>query len=1743
MIYLFSNKKELTKIIPRGNLIGAIQELEINGLYLAEVEVPLFFKTEQGQVYNHKKSFDSAAFFGFFDLKKNFQLYKIHTRKVDGRTLTVSGVHLFFDEAKAMTVIRDKRLVSVDAKAATDAAFSGTGWIVKETDVTSLKSLDFYYETPQDARKRIIELWNIEFDYDFGFDGRKITSKNMYIKKKLGQWTGDRYAYGTNILSIVQEQDEAEVFTAAIGRGKADDTNSALNSKVLFDELAWSKDGYTKPVGQDYIEIVSATQQYGYYDAAGNVKPRIALVDFDDEQDQQVLADKTYEWLKQNCVPKVSYETTVAKSGDYYLGDEIGIIYKDIDIVKKARVEKIRVNLLNPKLSELGLGDYSFFKQDRFKKNVKNDIATVKKDTLTGLQKLRQDFSDNFDAQKQEIDAQIQQVEINAQAQVTAAETRMHGEIDTAKSTLSTDITASYNNAVTTAESKAKEMDAVISGELTSAKSQLNTSITNSYNNAVSSAQTKVSEAEARLNTAINNQKAALTTDINNSYTKAVTDAETKAKALDAVVSQQITDTKNTLSTDINTAYTNAVSAAEAKAKALDASITQTVTANKQAADSALGTLNTALSSTNSKVGTIEQNVTAAQNNITTLTNTTNSQQTAINQAKQDISGLTTTVGGHTSKISDMDGKIALTATKTEVQSAVDGIVFGGVNLIRNSNYEYPKPTREYLQTVDLAPIFESYSLTQKYSLSMDIKSPIAGIIQVYMQNGSGTKYSFVSQTVQVTTEWQRFKFEGLSPVLSKATETKAILSFYGTYDSGRFPIVRNIQLEIGTKATPYDISPLDRDALISQNSAAIVVANNEITKRVTKTEYDTRTGQIEQTANTAKSTADTNSQTITTVKGNVDSLTQWRADKGTAIDQTIDAVSTKAWLTDISPIDGRLQTAEANITTNANEILKRVTKTVYDADTQRIEGTANTAKSTADSNTTAITTVSGKVGALEQWRTDKGSQIDQTINAVTTKVWTNDIDAVKTGTTNLVDNNSIVTGIGTTKEMDILGWAKAILPKTWVQIKIKPSTTYTVSYDVQLTSKPSSPLRANQQYGHTLFYSPTAGFTVMAQMTKAAYESMPVGSTIKVVGTFTTPASIASDTYILAYTAFHIKTNADGTTTNEFATMKYKNFMLVEGNKVGSYQPAPEDAENKIAEIKVTADGALTKATNIGNDYVKQSAVLVQPDGVLIGSKKVSGTEIASAISVTPSNVDIITKVMRVTGDMVVAGDIKSLSLSAVNADIANLRASILTADSVTATALKADTALITKLNTNALLTNYLTADTAMINSIKTNAITAVRADVAWLKANVITADSIDATALKVDTALMDKLNANSILTKTLVADSVLTDTIKTKSLDAVYADIATLKSSVITAGSITADALNVDAAMIDKLDANEILAKKIVTDVVFADTVKTKSLEAVNADIANLKAKIITADSIDATALKVDTALMDKLNANSILTNKLIADTAMINAIKSNSITATRGDIAWLKSNIITADSITSTAIKSDTAMIDKLFASSALIDRLTSKQAFIDNINSISVTANSVMINSVKGELNKPNSGLKITRPDGAVAIDNGMIKNESMITTTMPYFMSSVPPRPGQPFEGIAHFYQKGTYYGTNRNTLALGGALYSNYGRLAYYHFFHGARYVVLTIRIKVNYTGGGCMVRNSDDSIYKIVTAGLNDSKADSNGEVPFDITVDLGTPTYQRKEFYVYFRPIADGPPDADALIRILDCRVTDYL
>lgn len=136
-------------------------------------------------------------------------------------------------------------------------------------------------------------------------------------------------------------------------------------------------------------------------------------------------------------------------------------------------------------------------------------------------------------------------------------------------------------------------------------------------------------------------------------------------------------------------------------------------------------------------------------------------------------------------------------------------------NLLPVSRFE-ATATREFVNDArwDMAPIFDKYGAGIEYTISFDLKSAVAGQIQVYSQNGSGTKYNIGVSYIQATTDYKRYSVTVWPQLQAGSTMTEARLAFYGVYDSGRIPTVKNVKIELGNVATPDTASPSENYSL-----------------------------------------------------------------------------------------------------------------------------------------------------------------------------------------------------------------------------------------------------------------------------------------------------------------------------------------------------------------------------------------------------------------------------------------------------------------------------------------------------------------------------------------------------------------------------------------------------------------------------------------------------------------------------------------------------------------------------------------------------------------------------------------------------------------------------------------------------------------------------------------------------------------------------------------------------------------
>lgn len=86
----------------------------------------------------------------------------------------------------------------------------------------------------------------------------------------------------------------------------------------------------------------------------------------------------------------------------------------------------------------------------------------------------------------------------------------------------------------------------------------------------------------------------------------------------------------------------------------------------------------------------------------------------------------------------------------------------------------------------------------------------------------------------------------------------------------------------------------------------------------------------------------------------------------------------------------------------------------------------------------------------------------------------------------------------------------------------------------------------------------------------------------------------------------------------------------------------------------------------------------------------------------------------------------------------------------------------------------------------------------------------------------------------------------------------------------------------------------------------------------------------------------------------------TAFVNNIKAKSLEAVYADISTLKTKVLTTDVITSTMLKSDTALINKIFATDANVNALTAKTAFVNSVKAVNIAADRI----TSGTLNAAN-----------------------------------------------------------------------------------------------------------------------------------------------------------------------------------
>lgn len=397
-LFIFNNQEQLIKVVEP---LEAVSEEEINKIH--KIEATLRYS----DVFDSNNDIsESATYVGHKDYDNGdiFHFYKIdHITKTSLTEVKLVGVNSFYDDMQSDGYIKDFRPTNKSVMSVLQTLLEGSRWQLGIVKSTELVTLNFYYLSRKEAIAKLLEVANIEIRPRVELSKNAIIRRYLDVFTTLGADHGKVFTHGKDLLTVSEKASQGAIYTAAIGRGKGEeitDSNGQATGgygrRITFKDIVWRRNlgnPVDKPKGQEFVEIPELTAKYGF---ANGTKPRLKIIEFQDEEDPEKLLRLTYAWLEKNSRVQVEYKATVNNVGNCNLGDTVGIYNPTIGIKYKTRVFSVKRNLIDNNLTEFGIGDKvttsPFGRTTEIAKNLKN----LEDNTIYWLDQLRDKIKDNF---------------------------------------------------------------------------------------------------------------------------------------------------------------------------------------------------------------------------------------------------------------------------------------------------------------------------------------------------------------------------------------------------------------------------------------------------------------------------------------------------------------------------------------------------------------------------------------------------------------------------------------------------------------------------------------------------------------------------------------------------------------------------------------------------------------------------------------------------------------------------------------------------------------------------------------------------------------------------------------------------------------------------------------------------------------------------------------------------------------------------------------------------------------------------------------------------------------------------------------------------------------------------------------------------------------------------------------------------------------------------------------------------
>lgn len=294
---------------------------------------------------------------GFYDENDIFQLFTIEEVEIsysDSNEVSIFCQHDYYSLNDKL--IEDKRIIDGTCKEALTKALEGTKYKVGIVDEFHIATLNYYFISSLKAINDIVNVYGGELDFRFEFneDNTAIANRYVDIKHRLGEDTGIRFTYDTNVEEVVKSEIMDNHFTVLYGRGKSLETENGGNTRLItFEDVEWiiPNKPANKPLGNKYIEDLDAISKWGRIEGIYENK---------DIENTEELLQATWDKLQETKEPTASYKVLVNDLSGVIgyehlktnLGDSIIIVDEEYDINVESRIVEERYSIRDIKATK-----------------------------------------------------------------------------------------------------------------------------------------------------------------------------------------------------------------------------------------------------------------------------------------------------------------------------------------------------------------------------------------------------------------------------------------------------------------------------------------------------------------------------------------------------------------------------------------------------------------------------------------------------------------------------------------------------------------------------------------------------------------------------------------------------------------------------------------------------------------------------------------------------------------------------------------------------------------------------------------------------------------------------------------------------------------------------------------------------------------------------------------------------------------------------------------------------------------------------------------------------------------------------------------------------------------------------------------------------------------------------------------------------------------------------------------------